>query len=136
VADVSARREQETAQDLANTCRRLDKQLEQLQQLYAFREDYTDQACQRAASGSNGHTWELYSDFLRSIGDLIACQERALAQTGDALNSRRSEWQRASQRSTVIKELLQRAERYLKGRDERRQQNEVDDQSAKPRRRR
>ena len=130
VAEVSGKKERETAQELAAGCKKLNQQLEQLEQLQAFREDYAGQAYQRAESGADLHNWQLYADFLDGIDDVIARQERFLRQTHSAIKNKRANWQQANRRTRTINEVLDRVERHLRRRSERRQQTEVDDQSS------
>jgi len=133
VAQVARDREAAAAQGLADCQRRLAEHQARLQQLLAFRGEYTEQLQNAGSSGISGHQLQNYAAFLANLEHGIACSQQQLANLHEELQRQRDSWVMSRAKTQGLEAALQRY-RLEQGRaEERREQAESDERALQGR---
>ncbi len=133
IVNLAHNTEREAAKALGDALNRLAQSEQQLNQLYAYREEYHEKFNVSGSQGMTAQQMNEYRHFIEKITDAIDKQKKVIEQARIHLTEKKNFWFAKRGRSKALDNVL---ERYLKEearQQERRLQKEIDDRASQKR---
>lgn len=131
VQHVAHGREQDAMRRLGESQQFLDAQKARLQELRAYREQYTREFAASGGGGLQATRVRDYRVFLARLGEAIAQQEALISRYESQHEQTRREWVESRSHSQAIDKVVDRYRREEQRQQERREQLEQDERAQR-----
>lgn len=131
VQQVAEGREQDAMHKLGQSQQYLDAQRAKLEELRAYRDQYTRDFADSGEGGVNATRMQDYRVFLNRLGEAIRQQEALLAQCENQHEENRRQWVDSRSHSQAIDKVVQRYRSEEQQVRERREQRELDEHASR-----
>lgn len=132
VARVSASREEKAARELVEAQQGLEAQMNQLEQLTAYRDEYRAAFQNGAAQGITGARLQSYRQFLAQLDAALEQQRRTVEAAQRVCQSRQQHWIAARGDSRRVEEVVAQARAAERAAEDRREQARSDEAAQRP----
>jgi flagellar protein FliJ len=104
---------------------------QKLQELHAYRDDYTRGFARRAGSGMGARELVDYQAFMSRLNDAIKQQAQVVQRARSEREVQRKRWQEAAQRAKTLGHVIERWQHEDRRLADRREQNETDERAQR-----
>jgi len=133
VQRLARNREQEAVQKLGRSQQYLDAQQAKLEELRAYREQYTRDFADNGSSGFDASRMQDYRVFLSRLGEAIRQQEALIVQFQSQHEQTRRDWIESRSHSQAIDKVIEGYRRQERRKQDRREQQEQDEHTQRKR---
>jgi flagellar FliJ protein len=133
VQRVAQNREQTAVQELGQSQQFLDAQQAKLEELLAYRDQYTRAFEASGGAGLDANRLQDYRVFLQRLGEAIRQQQALIAQCCAQHEQTRQQWIATRSHSQAIDKVVDRYVREEQNQQQRREQREQDERAQRPR---
>lgn len=131
VQTVARGREQDAMHKLGQSQQYLDAQLAKLEELRAYREQYTRDFTASGENGLNATRLREFRAFLGKLGEAISQQEALIARYRSRHEEHREQWVKTRSHSQAIDKVVDRFREQERRQQERREQHEQDERAQR-----
>lgn len=126
VADLASNRQQEAARVLARNEALLGEEMQRLEELRGYRDEYADRLL-RSQQGMVGLDVREYRLFLQRLGEAIDAQSGQVEQMRKRVEESRMQWTQQRAREQVVGKVIDRMESEEREHSARREQASLDE---------
>ncbi len=127
VARLAETKESEAAKALADATARLAEQQQRLDDLTAYRDEYTARFKETSGLGVSAARFQQFQRFLASLGEAIEQQRRVVDSARRLLEERRRLWQGARSKTKALESVVEKYQQEEALAAGRKEQKEIDD---------
>ncbi len=124
---LASRHEQQAARVLGQSRTQLGQQLNRLQELFSYREDYQKRFRLEAEKGIAGAQLQSYQSFIQQLDEAIRQQQTQVEQAEKNCSTVTSAWRETHTRTQVLDKAIQRLQVKENRQAEKIAQREIDD---------
>lgn len=106
---------------------------QKLQELHAYRDDYTQGFARRAGGGMGARDLVDYQAFMTRLNEAIKQQAQVVQRARHESEQQRQRWQAAAQRAKALGHVIERWHQEERHQSDRREQNESDERAQRRR---
>jgi len=125
--NLASRHEQQAARVLGQSRSQLGQQLNRLQELFSYREDYQQRFRREAENGIAGAQLQAYQSFIQQLDEAINQQRTQVEQAEKNCSTVTSAWRETHVRTQVLDKTIQRMQVKENKQVEKASQREIDD---------
>ncbi len=129
IANLARDSEREAAKALGSALKNLQDQVDQLDNLMRYQEDYNQRLNYSASMGISAQELNEYIEFLSKLATAIEGQEQAVEQAKQALQEKKLFWFSKRGRSKALDSVLERYVQDEAKQLDKREQHELDDRN-------
>ncbi len=131
IANLARDSEREAAKALGSALKNLQDQVDQLDNLMRYQEDYNQRLNYSASMGISAQELNEYIEFLSKLATAIEGQEQAVEQAKQALQEKKLFWFSKRGRSKALDSVLERYVQDEAKQLDKREQHELDDRNSR-----
>ena len=125
--NLASRHEQQAARVLGQSRTQLGQQMNRLQELFSYREDYQQRFRREAEKGIAGAQMQTYQIFIQQLDEAIRQQRVQVEQAEKTCSTVSSQWRETHMRTQVLDKTIQKLQATENRQAEKISQRETDD---------